>query len=173
MSGIEKTKRSQMKTFESVAVLIIFFILIGLGLMFYAGVQKTSMKQVYAERVEQEAVKMAMRVSYLPEILCSRRKIIEDDCFDVYKLESVANWVNDDEKMFLYYQGDFKESVISVRQIFPQGKTYGIYSNPPPDENIKNYYIVPTYIPVSLKNSSMKNENSIGLLNVTMFVPKV
>lgn len=162
-----------MKTFESVAVLIIFFILIGLGLIFYTGVQKTSTKQVYAERVEQEAVKMAMRVSYLPEALCSRRKIIEDDCFDVYKLESITHWINADEKMFLYYQGDFKESVITVRQIFPPGKTFMIYSNPPDPERLKEYYIVPTYIPVSLKNSSMKNENSLGLLNVTMFVPKV
>ncbi|PIN86109.1 hypothetical protein COV19_06450 [Candidatus Woesearchaeota archaeon CG10_big_fil_rev_8_21_14_0_10_44_13] len=166
-------KKSQMKTFESVAVLIIFFILIGLGLIFYTGVQKTSMKQIYTERVEQEAVKMAMRVSYLPEILCSRRKIVEDDCFDVYKLDSVSSWISRDEKMFLYYQGDFKESVITIKQIFPYGRTFTIYSNQPEQEKMKDYYIIPTYIPVSLKNSSMKNENSIGLLNVTMFVPKV
>lgn len=166
-------KKSQMKTFESIAVLIIFFVLIGLGLMFYAGVQKTSLKQTYAERTEQEAVKIAMKVSYLPEALCSKRKIIEDDCFDVYKLESITHWIESDEQFFLYYQRDFKDSVITVRQIFPPGKTHTIYKNDPENESKRKFYMIPTYVPVSLKNSSADKEYSMGLLNVTMFIPKV
>lgn len=170
---ITRQKRSQMESFESVIVLIIFFILIGLGLIFYAGFQKASLKQIYGERTEQEAIKIAMRVSYLPEILCSKRKIIEDDCFDVYKLDSLSSEIMGDETIFLYYQSDFKDSVISIRQIFPPGKSYVLYKNQPEDAVLKNFYIIPTYVPVSLKNSSMQKEYSMGLLNVTMFVPKV
>lgn len=168
-------KKSQMKTFESVAVLIVFFILIALGLMFYAGVQKTSLKRTYAERTEQEAVKIAMKVSYLPEALCSRRGIIEDDCFDVHKLESIGAWINDDltGQNFLHYQRDFKESVITVKRIFPTEETYPLYENQPPPDKLKDYYIVPTYVPVSLKDSTAEIEYSIGLLTVTMYIPKV
>lgn len=158
---------------ESVAVLIVFFVLIGLGLIFYAGVHKTTIQQTYAERTEMEAVKIAMKVSYLPEALCSKRGIIEDDCFDVYKLDSIDHWVNNDEQIFLYYQRDFKDSVITVKQIFPSGREYVIYKNAPDVEKQRDYYVVPTYVPVSLKNSSMEKEYAMGILNVTMFVPKV
>lgn len=168
-----KNKKSQIRTFESVAVLIIFFILIGLGFIFYTGVQKTSIKQTYAERTEEEAVKIAMKVTYLPEILCSKRKIVEDDCFDVYKLQSLTRWIQTDDKIFLYYQRDFKESVITIRQVFPPGDTCTLYKNQPEAEKIRDYYIIPTYIPVSLRNSSHSKEYSMGLLNVTMFIPKV
>lgn len=172
---IKLHKKSQMKTFESVAVLIVFFILIALGLMFYAGVQKTSLKRTYAERTEQEAVKMAMKVSYLPELLCSKRKIIEDDCFDVHKLKSIADWVEFDEGIFLHYQSDFKESVITVKVVWPSfpEKTYILYENQPESGRIRDYYIIPTYVPVSLKDSTAEIEYSIGLLNVTMFISKV
>lgn len=172
-------KKSQMKTFESVAVLIIFFFLVGLGLIFYAGVQKTSLKQVYAERTEQEAIKIAMRVSYLPELLCSKRGIIEDDCFDVLKLESIARWTNFtgadfDEQIFLHYQRDFKESEITVKQIFPTGgETYTLYKNQPEEDKMKRYYIIPSYIPVSLRDPSEEDEYSMGLLTVKMFIPKI
>ncbi|MFO8016838.1 MAG: hypothetical protein R6U32_07085 [Candidatus Woesearchaeota archaeon] len=172
--GKQARKKGQMKSFESVAVLIIFFILVGLGLMFYAGVHKTSLKQKYAERTEQEAVKIAMKVSYLPEALCSKRGIVEDDCFDVYKLNAITDWINEDERMFLHYQGDFRESVITIKQVFPPGgKAYQLYENRPPEENMNSYYIIPTYVPVSLKNSSRDKEYTMGVLNVTMFVPKV
>lgn len=168
-----RNKKAQMKTFESVAVLIIFFILVALGLIFYAGVQKTTIKQTYAERTEQEAIKIAMKVSYLPEALCSKRKIIEDDCFDVYKLDAISKWINSDEQFFLYYQRDFKDSVISIRQLFPAGRTYVLYKNEPDPDKLRNYYIIPTYVPVSLKNSSNDREYSMGVLNVTMFISKI
>lgn len=163
-----------MKSFESVAVLIIFFILIGLGLVFYTGFHKASLKQTYSELTEQEAIKIAMKVIYLPELLCSKRKIIEDDCFDVYKLGSMSSWINSDDQVYLYYQKDFKDSVISVKEVFPpNGPTYELYKNQPEPEKMKDYYIIPSYIPVSLKNSSRDKEYSMGLLNVTMFISKV
>ena len=161
-----------MKMAESMIVLVIFFILLGLGFIFYSGVQKSSLKQTYAERTETEAIKLALKVSFMPEVLCSKKGIIEDDCFDIYKLSTVNDIISQNKKYYLFYESDFKDSVIIITEIFPPTqKDFFVYKSQP--DNLTNYRIITTFIPVSLKNSSAEKEYSLGVINVTMFIPKI
>lgn len=116
---------------ETIAVLFIFFILVILGVVFYAKFQQVSAKQQGEEQIATKALSTTMKVLFLPELTCSHGKAEpEDFCFDLMKVRQAQspNGVfqqNDD-----YYFNLFSYSTISIHQLYPETGQYVLYDRP-------------------------------------------
>ena len=158
-----KNKKSQIKKFENITVFIIFFVLIGFGLIFYSRIQGQSFQEKQEENFELKAIQTAQLVSFLPEIQCSSDGIIINDCFDILKIEAL-NYVNTGEIRNEYYFDTFGYSEISINQIYPPGVNWNIYERSLTNSEAKSSI----QIPISLYNASSRRYN-FGVLNVAVY----
>ncbi|PIZ52359.1 hypothetical protein COY26_04715 [Candidatus Woesearchaeota archaeon CG_4_10_14_0_2_um_filter_33_10] len=158
-----KNKKSQIKMFETIAVLIIFFVLIGFGLVFYSRIQGPQFQEKQEENFELKAIQTAQIVSFLPEIQCSSDGIITNDCFDILKIDAL-NYINTGEIRDEYYFDTFGYSNISINQIYPPGVNWEIYKRPLTNSKSKSSI----QVPISLYNASSREYN-FGVLNVDVY----
>src|SRR3989344_8148462 len=103
--------RAQIKMTESFAVLVIFFILLAIGLIFYGSVQRTLVGQQKEETIDKKAVELAQVIANAKEFQCSFDSIIDENCFDLYKIQAFSTMVGD-QSVFLYYRRLFGSSTI-------------------------------------------------------------
>lgn len=162
-----KTKKAQIKMFETIAVLLIFFVLIGLGLIFYVQVYSGSIEKTGEEYFELKAIQTAQLVSFLPELQCTSptaMNIVEDNCFDLLKVNALTEIIENDPKLRNeYYYDLFGSSKISIEQIYPSEMNWEIYnksSNKKSKSSIK--------IPILLYNAT-SNRNNFGVLNIDVY----
>lgn len=141
-------KKSQMKMAETIFILIIFFFLVGLGLIFYSKVQKATTTRISTEITVERAKAIAQRASTLPETRCSRR-IVRPNCFDLLKAQALSDYVNSptaDTETILFYRNLFGDSLINLVVVYPEHQSLILYDESP--ENFTSYD--PTYTPVSI-----------------------
>ena len=160
-----KNKKSQIKMFETIAVLLIFFVLIGLGLIFYGRIQAGSFQETQEENFELKAIQTAQLVSFLPELQCSSNNIIVDDCFDILKVEALSEFIEQNPNIRNeYYYDLFGFSSINIEQIYPSVVSWSIYERTTEITKAKSSIM----IPVSLYNASSRAYN-FGILTVAVY----
>ena len=160
-----KNKKSQIKMFETIAVLLIFFVLIGLGLIFYGRIQAGSFQETQEENFELKAIQTAQLVSFLPELQCSSNNIIVDDCFDILKVEALSDYIEQNPNIRdTYYYDTFGFSSITIEQIYPFVVSWSIYERTTERTKAKSSIM----IPVSLYNASSRAYN-FGILTVAVY----
>ena len=156
-------KKSQIRMAETVAILFVFFLMIGFGFIFYARVQKTSLDDASLKNQELSSIEVTQRVSFLPELQCSSRNVIIDNCIDLLKLNALIGMLDSNpglqEEMYFDL---FKFSNITIVQIYPEVKTWILY------ENLKEGSYVYTPVPISLYNATTK-KNTFGVLEITFY----
>lgn len=151
--------------FETIAVLLIFFVLVGFGLIFYGRIQAGSFQATQEENFELKAIQTAQLVSFLPELQCSSDGIITDDCFDILKVEALREFINQTPNIRNeYYYDLFGFSSISIEQIYPPGVSWLIYEKTTERTKAKSSIM----IPVSLYNASSREYN-FGVLNIDVY----
>ncbi len=150
-----------MQMMETVAVLIIFFILVAFGLIFYGNMMKGKLDITKLEQSELRAVELSEKVSSLPELQCSEDNIIETNCIDLLKLEAAGPIMQNNRLTYFEVLG-FSE--VTIQEIFPLANTYTVYSNIPADYKEK----LPSFVPVSLKNPIGK-QYGFGLMTITLY----
>ena len=138
---------------ENVAILFIFFILLIISLVFYARLTETRIGIKQEEAFAGEAIQIAQRVASLPETQCSKNNIVEENCYDLYKLAALEE-INQLEGNRVHYFNTLGFSTITVRQVFPQGTwSKTMYDNPITDFVEKSSIQIPiavcdfTFIP--------------------------
>jgi len=151
---------AQIRMGETIAVLIIFFFLIVIGVAFYMNVSKSSIAANMEEMIAQDSIKIAQAVSFMPELQCSSENIVDDNCYDLYKIGPVTKVVNTNR---LYYLPFFSTSTIIISQLYPTKKEWLLY-NFTGNRTAAIY----TYIPISLYNATTK-KYSFGVLNIGYF----
>lgn len=155
---------------ETVMVLVVFFIIVVLGFIMYSKMQESSINQLKKQMFEEESVAIAQSIIYLPELQCSDKSVLVDVCFDMYKLNAFSEAIKPQNRdVFLFYQRDFRESKITVKEIFPfTGPEMVLYNNTPIDMAAKSSIL--TRIPVSLKNPAKRYaQYSIGILDIEVY----
>ena len=153
-------RKAQIRMGETIAVLIIFFFLLILGAIFFLNVQKGKMSVETLKYVAQEGIKISQVISSFPELQCASNNIIEDNCFDIFKLNiSAGNVITNTQ----YYYSLFRYSEIVVEEIFPTKRIWSIYNNTL-NTSVPTY----TWIPVLLYNATSK-QNSFGVLSVAYY----
>ena len=98
---VRKSIKAQIKVTETTAILIIFFILLIFGLVFYSHFQKRSIKAFKDDILEKQTVINAIKVAFLPELACPNEPI--GSCIDVQKMESLKTILESDKQNLLYY----------------------------------------------------------------------
>ena len=162
-----KTKKAQIKMFETIAVLLIFFVLIGFGLIFYSRIQSQGFQAKLDENFELKAIQTAQLVSFLPELQCSSDGIITDDCFDTLKVEALHEIINNSQNKDIknnYYFDVFGSSEITIEQIYPVVDSWPIYKKIPDDYKAKSS----VKIPISLYDANLR-EYGFGILNIDVY----
>lgn len=134
---------------ESIGILFVFFMLLVIVMVFYARLQTGKVVEQKEEQFIKRSIEISQVVAFLPEVQCSRNNIVEDNCFDLYKIEALKN-VNTEEKSRLYYYDQFEYSNITIQRVFPEGDDVILYDNPKPGWTGKSVIPVPitVYDPV-------------------------
>lgn len=89
-------KKGQLKILESVAVLIVFFFLVGMGISFYGRIQLQSLDAAKEEFGHLDAIKISQKIVHLPELRCSIQNTDQGSCIDLYQALAWASLSYDD-----------------------------------------------------------------------------
>ena len=112
-------RKSQLKIGETIAILIVFFMLLVLGIFFYIGVQQATSQKTFERESDISAIEVVQRASTLPELQCSSGNDIEDNCIDIYKLAFLNQSISNDPSSQEHYAGLFGLSKIEVKILSP------------------------------------------------------
>ena len=159
----KKFRKSQIKMGENIAILFIFFFILGFGLIFYGKFTSVSVKSQGEENMKVKAVQIAQRISYLPETRCSEMNVVRSDCYDILKIVKMAELAETNK---IFYYDLLEYSNVTIKEIYPGNADYKIYDNPLPD---KKYGIIPINIPITLYNA-ISDRMSYGILTVGVYV---
>ena len=161
-----KNKKSQIQIFETIAVLVVFFILLGVGFIFYAKVIKSNIESDTAEISQGKSVSIAQRVMFLPEIQCSEDNVPKEDCIDTLKLDSAISVINKPENS-LYYYDLFEFSRITIWEIYPNpgAPANTLYTRPAPSDYNNQFK---TKVPVTLYDPAIKTKK-FGIIEIVTY----
>ncbi|MBW2996271.1 hypothetical protein KY332_03150 [Candidatus Woesearchaeota archaeon] len=152
--------KGQIKMFESIAVLVVFFILLMFGLMFYSQVQKASFQREMEQIRIEKAIDTAQRVFFLPELNCIGTHDV--DCLDELKLENAESIIKENS---VYYQDIFGFSNVEIQKIYPESiDSWQLYDVPRP----KYTGIISVQFPVSLYDP-IEDLYSFGILYIDVY----
>ncbi len=144
---------------ETVAILVIFFVLVIIGFMFYMKTTGYNQEQKISKRQELDSIRVSQVISFLPELQCASKNIVKDNCFDKYKLNAFENDLTN--KYEVYYPF-FYYSDIYVKEMYPKNKEWNLYNK------TTNGTVYTTVIPILLYNATTRT-NSFGILNVKYY----
>lgn len=131
----------QIKTFESIAVLLIFFFLVAVGINFYGNLKEIELEENKDALLSLKTVQLANIVVTMPELSCSLNGVTTSSCIDIVKLE-----VWSDNDLDNRYFDIFGTASIRIVQLFPNEQEWLIYNRTEEDATA----LVPTRIPVNL-----------------------
>ncbi|MFW6013862.1 MAG: hypothetical protein ACOCQG_01695 [Candidatus Nanoarchaeia archaeon] len=150
-------KKSQMKMLETIMVLMIFFILLVFGLVFYAKFSQTSADETRRESLVMHGMDATERFQYSPEVLCSRGSVGSDtNCFDLLKLEGFKEVADEKKGQYSKY---YPNNLIEVNIIYPEEESFILFNNT--DENARTKE--PSFIPAVFFDP-VEDERSFGYL---------
>jgi len=163
-------KKSQIKIGESIAVLMIFFVLVVIGIVFWSRYSQVQMKGQQEMDLQSMAIKVAQTVTFLSELQCSTLEVIQFSCFDLYKIDAMKDLLmtNPEKNRTSYYFDIFGFSNITIYSIYPNEISWNIYDFP--GGNITGY--VSTQVPVSILDP-VNNVFSFGYIDVRLYTRRL
>lgn len=153
--------------FETVGVLIVFFILLGMGIVFYYNMQQQSILEAAEEQAQLRSVSIAQQVSFLPELECSRNGVPEENCIDLIKLQKAYPHMR--ANMAQYYDL-FLHSKITLEKIYPSPQIWQIYDSPSPEavQDPRGVSTKRIFVPISLYDPS-QDTYSYAVMDVAVY----
>lgn len=120
--------KAQIQLGESTAVVMVILILIVVGLFIAYQFWSADQQTVIEEQKDLDAIALATKVSYLPEIHCTFLGDTSSNCFDKYKLVYFANLMSNPQETSYYYDL-FGYARIELIEVYPTNTTYLLYEN--------------------------------------------
>jgi hypothetical protein len=137
---------------ETIAVLLIFFVIIFVGFTFFTRMSKSSIQEKIEERQELAKIEATQVITNLPEIQCSNDNDIKEKCVDLLKIGAAEGTINNNIEDYFYL---FSYSNVTVVRIFPsaspgQKSSWNLYSMMPDEIEAKlaSYFPVLIYDPM-------------------------
>lgn len=94
-------KKAQIKMTETISILVIFFILLLFGLVFYAQFQKSALLKQKQQSIEKQAISLSLRVNYLQELRCEET-VKTGTCIDLQKIKALKKIINTEQDNGFY-----------------------------------------------------------------------
>src|SRR3989338_5532603 len=98
-------RKGQIRIAESMAVMVVFFLLLLFGYSFYIKFQQKGFEDQLRLNSEHSSIQVAQRIYYLPELQCSTGyRLVRESCYDKLKLQKFKDLLEDDNnaKNFFY-----------------------------------------------------------------------
>ena len=159
---IQKQRKSQINMLETIVVLAVFFILVVFVFIFYSKVFESSIEIENEENSQLNAIKIAQKASFLPELQCSQDNVVIDNCIDLLKLAAISDIIKENE---IHYFDMFSFSRITINEIYPDAEELAVLYDKPLEEYSNK---IVTNIPITLFNP-LNNKNSFGVMVVEVF----
>ena len=157
--------KSQIKLFESIAVLIVFVFIIAIGMRFYTSMQMQEFEDTRREFFQLNSVKVATIVSNLDELSCSFSGIGDTACFDLLKIASWDKVMQQENLVFMsYYLTQFGNSEIVITQIFPEENSWSVFE--PARDTSGSFDRI--RVPIKI-HDPITRKNSVGVLDVKTY----
>jgi hypothetical protein len=151
-------KKSQIKMMETTGVLMVFFIILVIGLVFYANLRMGGVKEQIGEYREQRLIENMQKLLFLPELQCSRQGVEVYTCVDLLKIKALSKVMNVSSNK-IYYSDELGNSLVTVQEIYPGNNTYILY------DRLGNGSLSSSFIPISLWDP-LTDSFHMGLLTV-------
>ncbi|MBN2367756.1 hypothetical protein JXC34_01960 [Candidatus Woesearchaeota archaeon] len=119
----KKNKKAQLQIMENVFVLIIIFIILIIAFVFAIGMQRSAQKDKLDELREIELIKKSQILNFFPELQCSDNNNLEPDCYDIYKIMSFKEKMEEDDAFLRYYKFLFGNIKITIHRYDPSPNT--------------------------------------------------
>ncbi len=143
-------KQAQIRMAETIAILFIFFILVALGISFYAKYREVSFEESKEEMVQARAIRTTLKALFLPEVICSRGDAEpEENCVDMLKARHFQEALHD-EFNETYFEL-FSFSKISIQELYPNNQELVLYDSPKLDIKKKEN----TFFIVALRDETL------------------
>jgi hypothetical protein len=153
-------KKAQIRMMETIAILLIFFVIVIIAFMFYIKTASVGQSSKITKIQELESIRISQAISFLPELQCSSKNIIKDNCFDKLKMVAFES-LNSEPGFDAMYYDMFYFSTITVNETYPDtSNSWELYDR----ELADSPYFV-TSIPILLYDP-VQRTNAFGLLNV-------
>jgi len=140
---MKKSGKGQVQMGETIAVLLVFFILVLIGFVFYTKIAKSNIEAEQDEQRQLKAIEVAQKASFLPEVQCSEENIITDNCIDFEKLNAAKDIVKDNGLQYFDILGF---SNITIFEIYPDYARITLYERPLEDFKTRSVTNVPIAI---------------------------
>ena len=98
-----------MKMGETIAVLVVFFMLLIFGIFFYAGIESRNIQKRSELMEEKKSIDVAQIISFLPELKCTSGNLTKALCVDDLKKDVFAEEIGVQYKS--YYQSVFSNGL--------------------------------------------------------------
>lgn len=164
-------KKSQIQMAESIAVIVIVIFLLVIGIVFWNSIRRDDIQTTVLEYNDLSVIEIAKIAAELPELRCYNSNVITKvNCFDWYKIlalnKSMNNLSQENSEIraqtFEYYNYYFKNSRITIEQIYPDETSVIIYDN-----NISKTTSLQISIPIIIeKNYGRGGKKGFGLIIV-------
>ncbi|MBI4210920.1 MAG: hypothetical protein HY544_05470 [Candidatus Diapherotrites archaeon] len=110
--------KAQVKMFESISVLIVFFVLLAFGIIIYAYFQKDASKVKFEEQQQVRAMRVARIAISLPELQCSKREPSEH-CLDTERIAAFRSYYSTSDAVKNRYYDLLGDSRVYVVEVYP------------------------------------------------------
>jgi hypothetical protein len=142
------SRKAQIKMFETIAVIIVFFFILIFGLVYYNSTQISAIKKMDEDNKQLRSIEIMKTATYLPELQCSINNNINSNCLDITKIDNFK-LLSDHNR--LYYVNVLSYGSINVTQIYPTSWEKVIYENRKKTAKSKtlNYIPILIYDPVN------------------------
>jgi hypothetical protein len=162
-------KKSQIKMTETIGVLVVFFILVLFGMIFYSQYQKSAIKQQQQAAVVKRTVAISLKAYYLPELRCTKGfDVVIPACIDLYKAKIFEQHTRENHD---FYSVVFGKSDIYVKDI-ENNSVISLYNNTPAEwvKRIKIRFPVSIYDTTALgSGGEVLGTFVFGALNVDVY----
>ena len=161
-------RRAQIKMFETVAVLIVFFFLLITGSVFYFGLEQSSLDREKADAQQQYATQIALKSLYLPELDCSFLLSQRDNCIDLFKLfafSSLFKKASENTQFQADYASTLGITTIVVSEVYPDRFSVMLRNETPEGNTAQEKSLNP----ILLYNATT-DDYAFGILEVTTYV---
>jgi hypothetical protein len=158
--------KAQIKMFETIGVLIVFFVMLSGGTVFYFNLQESAVEKELAQQARLRGLQVAQRALYLPELECSYAGVPEQNCIDKHKLQAFSRILEQDSRLQESLFGFFGDATLNVTIIYPATQTFFlvIYDRPPEQYKRKLVYQSPVLV-----RDPITRKASFGVMEVTTY----
>lgn len=161
-------KRAQIKLFETIGVLVIFFFLLSTGVVFYFKMQESGLRKELLQYSEQKRFQTVQKALYLPELECSFAGVPKEICVDKFKLAGLEKLLREQPNLAMNYFGLFGYARVVVREISPDSGFEAVLYSKTPDEyraSLKSFSPVLIYHP----EKDVRGFYGFGVMEVTSY----